>query len=122
MSRSFEVKPSDSIGNLKNQISDKLAATIIKAKLLDYQVKKNFTLTLMRKSCGLVPIFIINLDGNERYGKRRWPVNVKLSDTVSNLKARISYLTYPHDPKELVIVFNNIVLQDHCILADFHIT
>nr|GFA04341.1 polyubiquitin [Tanacetum cinerariifolium] len=76
----------------------------------------------MRKSCGLVPIFIINLDGNERYGKRRWPVNVKLSDTVSDLKARISYLTYPHDPKELVIVFNNIVLHDHCILADLHIT
>ncbi|PWA62930.1 ubiquitin [Artemisia annua] len=128
---SLKVKGSDTIIDVKFRMSNRILiphdeqALIFNDMVLednivtlaDYQVKKGSTLTLMRKSKGLVPIFINYLNK-----KMRYPVNVKLSDTVRDLKAQISGITYPHDDKELVIVFNDIVLDDCCILADFHIT
>ncbi|PWA90760.1 ubiquitin [Artemisia annua] len=128
---SLQVKGSDTIISVKFKISDKIfiphdeQALIFNDMVLednivtlaDYRVKKDSTLTLMRKSSGLVPILINYLNR-----KMRCTVNVKLSDTVCDLKDKIRDITYPHDDKELVIVFNDIVLDDCCILADLHIT
>ncbi|GKF60736.1 polyubiqutin 2 [Tanacetum coccineum] len=85
--------------------------------LADYRVKKDSTLRLMRKSSGLVPTII-----NCPTGKTSFSMNVKLSDTVRDLKAKIPYIKYPHEYKDSTIVFKDIVLDDCCILADFHIT
>nr|GFC14759.1 hypothetical protein [Tanacetum cinerariifolium] len=67
---SLQVKGSDTIISVKFKITDKIhslppdeQALIFNDMVLedvitlaDYRVKKNSTLTLMRKSCGLVPV------------------------------------------------------------------
>ncbi|PWA55044.1 polyubiquitin-B [Artemisia annua] len=121
---SLEVKRSDTIGNVKAKIQAKenishdeqalifdkyvLGDTITLAKV---HIKKNSTLTLMRKSGGLVQIFVKDYKGMIT------ALEVKLSDTIGYVKTK-----YPGiSPEDHELIFNEIVLSDNCTLADFHI-
>lgn len=50
--------------------------------LADFQIKPNSTLTLLRKSNGLMQIFVKTLENTIS-------LEVKLSDTINNVKAKI---------------------------------
>lgn len=80
--------------------------------LADVFVKKDSTLTLMRKSSGWVSLVI-----NDHNGLRHCSMNVKLSDTIGSLKANIPSI----DPQNEELVFNDMVLDDTCILANLPI-
>nr|GFB19581.1 putative ubiquitin [Tanacetum cinerariifolium] len=97
MSTSIEVKPSDTVGNLKNQISDKVDIPIDKQVLIfnkmvlhdsgtlaDFHIKTESTLILMRKSRGSMQIFV-----QGQFGKKI-SLEVNPLHTIANLKARVS--------------------------------
>ena len=80
--------------------------------LSDVYVKKDSTLTLMRKSSGWVSLVV-----NDHNGQRRCSMNVKLSYTIGKLKANIPGI----DPQYKELVFNDMVLDDTCILSNLPI-
>ncbi|PWA97053.1 ubiquitin [Artemisia annua] len=122
---SLQVKGSDTVASVKFKMRDILKiphdeqALVYDEMVLedmitlaDVYVKKDSTLTLMRKSSGWVSLVI-----NDRNGQRHCSMNVKLSDTIGNLKANIPSI----DPQNKELVFNDMVLDDTCILANLPI-
>ncbi|KAM0053250.1 putative Ubiquitin-like domain-containing protein [Helianthus debilis subsp. tardiflorus] len=82
--------------------------------LLDFHIYRKSTLTLMRKQRQFMPIFIKTLIG------KIITVEVKPSETINNIKAKIEYeVNIPCDEQELI--FNEMVLPNSGTLADYHI-
>lgn len=83
--------------------------------LVDFHINQGSTLTLMRKSMGLLLISVKTITENTTFSQE-----VKPSDTIGKVKARI------HDnvgipPDQQVLLFDNMALEDNCTLADFDI-
>nr|GEU70577.1 hypothetical protein [Tanacetum cinerariifolium] len=66
----------------------------------------------MLKSSGLVPIFI-----KRHYEMKHCSLKVKLPDTIGNVKGKISQIDHDYE----VLIFNEMVLDESCALADFNI-
>uniref|UniRef100_A0A251VRY5 Putative ubiquitin n=1 Tax=Helianthus annuus TaxID=4232 RepID=A0A251VRY5_HELAN len=83
--------------------------------LLDFNIYRKSTLTLMRKPPRqFMSIFIKTLTG------KIITVEVKSSETINNIKAKIKYeVNIPCDEQELI--FNEMVLPNSGTLAEFHI-
>ncbi|MFS7908387.1 putative Ubiquitin-like domain-containing protein [Helianthus anomalus] len=114
------VKGSDTIGEIKLKIQAKEHIPIHQQELFFKQnvpkytnnnlaslpVKKEST----RESVGFMNIFIKNLEGRIIYS-----LEVKPSDTIGNVKAKIM------SGSGHVLMFNDVALEDNGTLADFHI-
>nr|XP_043613813.1 polyubiquitin-B-like [Erigeron canadensis] len=82
--------------------------------LVDFQIKKKSTLTLMRKSRGLMQIFVKTTYGN------KITLEVKLSDTIRIVKAKIRDKgRVPTIGQKLM--FKKMCLEDSSTLADYRI-
>lgn len=124
---SFTVKPTCTIGNVKDIIQyqvdipyDKQILIFNGEVLQDSGILVNFhiysgcTLTLLCKSSGMIYIFIKTLSGNTI------TLEVKLSDTISDLKAKIEEKeSIPARQQRLIC--NGMWLEGHHTLADYHI-
>ncbi|KAJ0817834.1 putative Ubiquitin-like domain-containing protein [Helianthus annuus] len=118
----LEIKGLDTIGNIKVMIQYKEHIPFAQQELVfdkmvledtdtlaNLCIKKGSTFTLMGKTNGSFNIKITNL-------KRKivCSLEVKPSDTIGNLKAKMCCSGH-------VLMFNDIVLEDSCTLADVHI-
>ncbi|GJW38311.1 polyubiquitin 11 [Tanacetum coccineum] len=82
--------------------------------LADFHIKEESTLTSMLKSEGWIEIFVKTLTGETI------PQTVKPSDTIDSVKAWIEFQEdIPND--EIVLIFNDMVLDDSGTLVDFYI-
>ncbi|KAJ0612810.1 putative Ubiquitin-like domain-containing protein [Helianthus annuus] len=84
--------------------------------LLDFNIYRNSTLTLMRKRKPrqLIPIYIKTLTG------KIITLEVKPSETIEEIKAKIKYeVDIPCDEQELI--FNEMILPNSDSLAELHI-
>ncbi|GJU85533.1 ribonuclease H-like domain-containing protein [Tanacetum coccineum] len=123
----LKVKPTDTIGHVKVKIQDKEGIPPAQQVLIfnemvlegsgilsDFHIKKESTLTLLLKSWGLMKIYVTTLN------KRKISLEVKPSDTIGYLKAKIMPIegipTY-----QQALIFNEMVLEDSNTLSDFHI-
>ncbi|PWA51965.1 Polyubiqutin 2 [Artemisia annua] len=122
---SLAVKGSDTIFNVKMKIEDTIGIPLEELALIfneevleedfitlaDVRIKNDFTLTLMRRSRGLVPIFV------KHYNGMIDTIHVKLSDTIGKVKASIPQFCHNSE----VLIFNKTVLEDSGTLFDFDI-
>ncbi|KAK9058716.1 hypothetical protein SSX86_023558 [Deinandra increscens subsp. villosa] len=125
-----EVKPSDTIAIVKAKIQDKVNVPFDEQELIfdgivlsdivtvaDFHVNEESVLTLMHRPWGFtrfVQIFIKNFTGETITEE------VKLSDTIGELKAKIQdKVDVPFEEQELI--FNEMVLADADTLAEFNI-
>ncbi|PWA51964.1 Polyubiqutin 4 [Artemisia annua] len=124
---SLEVKPSDTIGYLKAKIKDiegipTYQQVIIFNEMVledndtvsDFHIDKEYILTLVLKSKGLMQIFVKTLSG------KTITLEVKPSDTISNVKAKIQ------DKDGTPTVRQDLkcggkLLQDNYTHAEYHI-
>ncbi|XP_071701267.1 uncharacterized protein [Rutidosis leptorrhynchoides] len=121
---SLEVKPSDTIGKVINMIpgfSDDDSILMLNEVILvdsstvaDYHINDNSTLTLLPKSKRWMQLFVKIFTGETI------PLTVKPTHTISNVKDKIKFKVHM-SPDKQVLVFNEMVLDDSCTLADFQI-
>nr|GEV26094.1 polyubiquitin [Tanacetum cinerariifolium] len=123
----LKVKPTDTIGHVKDKIQDtegippEQQALIFNEMVLedsgilsDFIIKKESTLTLMLKSWGLMKIYVMTLT------KKTITFKVKPSDTIGYLKAKIKDMEgIPIDRQ--VLIFNEMALEDNSTLSDYNI-
>ncbi|KAJ0612801.1 putative Ubiquitin-like domain-containing protein [Helianthus annuus] len=120
----LEVKPSDTIYNVKAKIFDKKTHLPSDLRLsynrkfladchtlADYNIKRESTLTLVH---GVMQIFIKICTGNTI------TLEVRPSETIDNLKAKI-HDKEAHLPCDLRLRYNGMYLEDSGTLADYHI-
>ncbi|XP_071686814.1 uncharacterized protein [Rutidosis leptorrhynchoides] len=128
---SLNVKPSDTIINVKHKIYSKCICERYpvdeqrliyndmllddNGTLADFHIKKDSTLKLLKSSGGWIKIFVKTLSSGKTISER-----VKPSYTVSKVKELIESSVGIH-PNEQVLMFNDMVLDDCCTLADFDI-
>ncbi|GJZ96811.1 polyubiqutin 1 [Tanacetum coccineum] len=123
----LKVKPTDTIGHVKDKIQDtegippEQQALIFNKMVLedsgilsDSHIKKESILTLMLKSWGLMKIYVMTLT------KKKITFDVKPSDTIGYLKAKIKDTEGIPTDKQ-VLIFNEMALEDNSTLSDFHI-
>ncbi|GKD38432.1 polyubiqutin 1, partial [Tanacetum coccineum] len=123
----LKVKPTDTIGHVKDKIQDtegippEQQALIFNKMVLedsgilsDFHIKKESILTLMLKSWGLMKIYVMTLT------KKKITFEVKPSDTIGYLKAKIKDTEGIPTDKQ-VLIFNEMALEDNSTLSDFHI-
>lgn len=125
---SLSVSPTDTIADLKLDISDMEGIDVDKqalifngmvlddnATIFDLDINMKSKLKLMRKSSVFMKIFIKTHRGETI------TLEVKPSDTIGNIKAKIQEkIRIPHD--EQALIFNEMVLDNIDTLADFNIT
>ncbi|GKA33672.1 polyubiquitin 11 isoform X2, partial [Tanacetum coccineum] len=124
-STSIEVKPSDTIGNLKNKINCMERIPIDKQVLIfnemvlhdsgtlaDFDIKRESTLTLMRKTRGSMQILVQSQCG------RKISLEVNPLYTIANLKARLMEEGFSPGYQ---LFFKGTRLMDSCTYADYNI-
>ncbi|KAF5823453.1 putative Ubiquitin-like domain-containing protein [Helianthus annuus] len=119
---SHEVKPSDTIGNVKAKIMCCFGHVVMfndivlddSCTLTDYHIINGSTLTLIEKSPGFITIFVNTFTG------KTISLLVKPTYTVAQVKMEIERKEqFPFD--EQALIFNNMVIEDNCTLFDLHI-
>ncbi|MFS7908414.1 putative Ubiquitin-like domain-containing protein [Helianthus anomalus] len=128
----LDVKPSDTIYNIKAKIHDKIHTHNINIPcdeqelifneivlhnndtLADYNIKRESTLTLVAISRGVMQIFVKLSTG------KTIALEVKPSDTIHNVKAKI-FAKETQLPRHLRLHYNGKFLEDGPTLADYHI-
>ncbi|KAM0053238.1 putative Ubiquitin-like domain-containing protein [Helianthus debilis subsp. tardiflorus] len=119
--RSLEVKPSDTIGNVKAKMCCSGHVLMFNdivledsCTLADVHIISGSTLTHIRKSPGFVKVSVIILS------KITISLMVKRTYTVAQVKLEIEREEQiPFD--EQALIFNNMVIEDSCTLFDLHI-
>ncbi|PWA66310.1 Polyubiquitin-B [Artemisia annua] len=122
---SLEVKPSDTIHKVKAKIKDMKGITgqqvlffnemVLEdsGTLSDFHINKEYILTLVLKSRGLMCIYVKRL-------VKTFCLIVKLSDTISKVKAKIKDMEGIPTAKQR-LVFSGMLLEDNYTLAKYHI-
>ncbi|KAJ0817851.1 putative Ubiquitin-like domain-containing protein [Helianthus annuus] len=123
----LEVKPSDTIHNIKAKIQDVVDIPPDEQELIfnemylhdidtlaSYNISSKSTLTFTRTSGGLMRIFIQTSTG------RIITLKVKSSDTVQNVKFKIQNME-GSPPCQQRLIFNAQQLLDSCTLADYDV-
>lgn len=123
----LEVKPSDTVGKIKGKIQDEIhipreeQELVFNEKVLDnmsslvdFRIKKESTLRVMRVSTGSMHIFIKTMTG------KTFSLEVKPSDTIHSVKSMI------RDKKNVSpwrqrLLFEGSQLEDGPTLADYNI-
>ncbi|MFS7908424.1 putative Ubiquitin-like domain-containing protein [Helianthus anomalus] len=126
---SLIVKPSDTIGELKVKLEEKVNIlpdeqelisneTVLhnRDSLADFHINKGSTLKLMRISTGFMHIFI----KNAREFESPVTLEVKPSDTIRSVKSMIEDKVSWH-PCNPILIFNGIRLDDSASLVDYNI-
>ncbi|XP_071700422.1 uncharacterized protein [Rutidosis leptorrhynchoides] len=125
---SLMVKPTYTISNVKDKIQCTIQMSPDKQVLVfnemvlddsgtleDFQIKKGSTLTVMCKSTGLMQIYVKTLTGKTH------TLEVRLSDTISNVKAKIMDKEGIPIEKQRLIYNNDRELQDTLTVSDYNI-
>ncbi|KAM0053239.1 putative Ubiquitin-like domain-containing protein [Helianthus debilis subsp. tardiflorus] len=124
----LDVKPSDTIDNIKAKIHDKVNIPCDEQELIfneivlhnndtlaDYNIKRESTLTLVAISRGVMQIFVMQLSTGKTIA-----LEVKPSDTIHNVKAKI-FDKETRLPRHLRLRYNGKFLEDGPTLADYNI-
>ncbi|KAJ0793661.1 putative Ubiquitin-like domain-containing protein [Helianthus annuus] len=122
-----EVKPSDTIFDLKAKIQDTVGIPSNKQELIfnemvlsdndtlvDCNINTKSTLTLMRISTGFMHIFVKTMTG------KTITLKVKPSDTIYNVKSMLYNKEGIH-PREQRLIFAGKKVEDIATLADYHV-
>ncbi|KAD5803202.1 hypothetical protein E3N88_14562 [Mikania micrantha] len=124
---SLEATPTDTIANIKLEIMYtervpvneqvlifKGMALVDSGTLCDFHINGKSTLTLVRRSRGLMQISI------KTFGEETFTLDVNPSHSIGSIKSKIQDKKHiPHDEQELI--FNEMVLDNIDTLADLHI-
>ncbi|KAM0053241.1 putative Ubiquitin-like domain-containing protein [Helianthus debilis subsp. tardiflorus] len=124
----LKVKSSDTIGNLKTKIQDKMHVPYDEQEMIfnemvldnmdtlaEHNIKRESTLTLMRISTVYMRIFIKTLTGSTV------TLEVKPSDTVRYVKSKFHEKEDTCALINLRLIFNGRQLEDGLTLAEYHI-
>ncbi|GJU56484.1 GDSL-like lipase/acylhydrolase superfamily protein [Tanacetum coccineum] len=121
--KSLTVEPSDTIAHVKSKVGDKVDdegkvlifnETVLEdsSHVSDFDIKNGSTLTLLPKSTGRMQIFV--------YGRKKFPLEVKHSDTILYVKAKI-YDIEGIPTSEQILLWEGRRLDDSRTLDDYDI-